>query len=422
MDSFFIILELAVYLFILYIFFREGELGMLYLPVILFTDTIISEHLVSAMVYYTLVSCLFLFLIIRNIGFFTNNFFSILIIGYFLVLLSKSNDIEAIRPDLFNVSWLFICIPLIPEVYRKFKKEDILKHLTNCSAIILVIFIVNVGLSSLFSFNVHSMYGITSGILYGNLYATDFNILSIAVFILAMSAFRTRNVFHLAVFFISLGFIILSMRRSVMGITTIGIIITFFMLFSQSIKKFLAIGVFLMLAGVVVISKTDFVSSFMERYELRNLEERNIEEEKRFFEYELLYNDMFEHNRYSPWFGFELFNSPGNYGDGMFYDRSLHGDIPSIIHSSGFIGLALYLLMIIAAIRQAIRHCRSKKELAVILFCSLALFVFTLTGRYTQVGGMMLIYLLMQVSIAGTAIQVPKAHNSTSRFQELAGA
>lgn len=422
MDSFFLLLEISIYLFTLFIFFKEGELGLLYLPVILFTDTIITEHLASAMIYYCFVSCLFLFLIAKNTGFFSNNLFSLLIIGYFLVLLSKSSDIEAIRPDLFNVTWLFICIPLIPEVYRKFSKTEIFKHLTNSSVIILLIFILNVGLSSLFKFNVHSMYGITSGILYGNLYATDFNILSIAVFIVAINAFRSRNVFQLGVFFISLAFIILSMRRSVMGITAIGILVTFFMLFSQSFKKVLTVGAFLMLAGAVVIAKTDFVSSFMERYELRNLEERDLEEEKRFFEYDLLYKDMFEHNRYSPWFGFELFNSPGNYGDGLFYDRSLHGDMPSLIHSSGFIGLALYLLMILTAIRQALRHCHSKKELAIILFCSVALLTFTLTGRYTQVGGMMLIYLLMFTGTAGAGLRQPMMQGAYTGNRALAEA
>src|SRR5690606_19079263 len=94
---------------------------------------------------------------------------------------------------------------------------------------------------------------------------------------------------------------------------------------------------------------TSFLDLFSERYELRDLDNRELGEEKRFLEYELIYSDMFVYQDYSPWLGYGLFDSGGNYGKGILGTRTLHADITSILHSFGFIGLTLYLLMFVTA-------------------------------------------------------------------------
>jgi O-antigen ligase len=137
-----------------------------------------------------------------------------------------------------------------------------------------------------------------------------------------------------------------------------------------------------------------------ERYELRNLEERSINEEQRYFEYKLLYDDVFKYKRYSPWIGFDLFNSPGNYGGGKFYDRSLHGDITSIGHSSGLIGIALYFMMIITAFLTAFRSAAERSDKLTVLFCGITFFSYCLTGRFTQVGSMLMIFLIAMIPVA----------------------
>src|SRR6185503_2901979 len=114
-------------------------------------------------------------------------------------------------------------------------------------------------------------------------------------------------------------------------------------------------GSLVLAIGYLIYNNTDFMQEFKDRVELRKLDERELAEEKRFIEYSLLYDDMFVYHAYSPWFGYELFNSAGNYGKGVLADRSLHGDIPNLLHSSGIIGVFLYLIMTLTAFWQALR-------------------------------------------------------------------
>src|SRR5690606_4505928 len=137
-------------------------------------------------------------------------------------------------------------------------------------------------------------------------------------------------------------------------------------------QKVLTIGGITLILGLVVIETTGFLTLLLERYEQRDLENRALAEESRFAEYGLLYKDIFIHHDYSPWLGYELLISRGNYGKGIFGDRSLHGDLPNIFHSAGIIGVMLYLLMITSTFRSAIQHIRSRTDLLIILFCFFA--------------------------------------------------
>jgi hypothetical protein len=123
-------------------------------------------------------------------------------------------------------------------------------------------------------------------------------------------------------------------------------------------------------------------------------------EEKRFIEYSLLYDDMFVYEAYSPWFGFELFNSAGNYGKGFLDDRSLHGDIPNLLHSSGLVGVTLYLLMIGTVFRRAISAAKKYQDKLIILFCTVSFLVYTVTGRYTEVAATLLLFLVLMLPLA----------------------
>ena len=263
-----------------------------------------------------------------------------------------------------------------------------------------MIFFANVVLSTYFKFNPYAMYGISTGIMYGNLYATDFNIIGIAIFILLLYSLKNIKIFNLALVAINIAFIVLSMRRSVLGITVIGMGIVAVIYLIQNPKKILLFCGFALIAGVIVITRTNVLTSVSERYELRNLEERNLNEEARYFEYDMLYNDIVKYKRYSGWIGFDLFNSPGNYGDGRFYERSLHGDIPSILHSSGIIGVLLYLLMIASAFYKSFKATTSGNEKLIVLFCIITFITYCLTGRYTQVGTMLLLFLVAQLPLA----------------------
>ena len=293
MNIFFIVLEFWMYLFAIYIGFKKRELVIVYLPVLFFANTLLGVHVISSMVYYATISILLISAIIKNGNFTKANFFAFVLFFYLAVLLGKSDNLVKIREDIFNVSWLLLSMPLITTIYRKYSKQEILSELSTAGVLILTLFVINVLLSTYFHYSGPSMYGITTGILYGNLYATDYNILSIAMFIVAIGLITKPNLFNLVVWLAVLVFIGLSLRRSVMTVTAIGAIISVFLYFLKDLKKAVIIGVIGVILTAILFTRTNVVSSFNERYEIRNLEERGLDEEKRLFEYELLYKDMF---------------------------------------------------------------------------------------------------------------------------------
>jgi hypothetical protein len=403
MDPFFLCLEVFLYGFALYILSTKKELAIIYLPVLLFTQTIITP-VVPALVFYATISLILLNLIVRNRGFYRNNIFAVLLTAYYIFLLPKSSNLEQIRPFVFAVFWLFLSLPLIITCYQKYEREVIFKELSFAAVLILGLFIANTLASTVFGYSPFAMYGISTGLLYGNIYAANFNILPIAVFIVATSLMQGRNGLYFLVLVVAFAFIMLTLRRSVMGLSAAGLIFAMIVSMAQkNIKKLLFIGLAAFFVGFIIYANTDFMSVFNERYELRNLDDRELEEEKRFIEYYLIYKDMFFYRDYSPWFGYELFNSWGNYGRGILGDRSLHSDLTNIAHSSGFLGLGLYLLMVTTAFLQSFKKASSRTDIILLFFCGITFLVFTTTGRYTETGYLVLLFLLLMLPLAKKA-------------------
>lgn len=186
-----------------------------------------------------------------------------------------------------------------------------------------------------------------------------------------------------------------------MLVSTAGIIVAMLsLLVKRNTKRFFFLGSLVVLIGLLVYSGTNVGSEFKERYELRQLNDRELEGEQRFAEYELVYKDMFVYNYYSPLIGFDMFNSAGNYGKGVFEMRTLHGDVPGIVHSSGIIGLVLYFLMIVTGFRSSLAAAVSVVDKMLIFFSAVALVVFTITGRFTEGASMLLIFLVLGLPLA----------------------
>jgi O-antigen ligase len=210
----------------------------------------------------------------------------------------------------------------------------------------------------------------------------------------------------------------LTLRRTVIVLSTLGILITLMTLMTREKAKtlFMAGGVIAVI-GFFVYNNTDFFAEFKERIELRKLDERDLAEEKRFFEYGLLYDDMFVYHAYSPWFGYELFNSAGNYGKGVLAERSLHGDIPNIWHSSGLIGVMLYLLMIGTAFLKAFRNAHRYKDKLLFVFCGISFAAYTGSGRYTEIAATLLIFLIVMLPLATS--EEPEVQVEESKSPQL---
>lgn len=400
MDKFFFLIECLSYLFSLYLFFKKGELAIIYLPVLIFSNNII-EPVFSASLYYGTISFLILSGIVRNGAFYKNNVYALVLFFYFLLLLTRSADLAAIRSNAFSVFWLLISIPLIAAIYKKHSKETIFGELTISAFLILLLFVANVMMSSINHYAPARMYGIGGGILYGNIYGAGFNILALAVFIMALKLIMDRKLAYLLLVITAYSFIMLSLRRSVMLVSTIGIVVAMLtLLLRKEAKKFIFLAALGVLTGFLVYSNTGFENAFKERYELRKLNERALDSEPRFAEYELLYKDMFVYDAYSPVIGFEMFNSANNYGKGVFELRTLHGDLPGIVHSSGILGLVLYLLMITTVFKASFNAASSAIDRSIIFFAAIALVVFTITGRFTEGGSMLLIFLVLMLPLS----------------------
>lgn len=408
MNVFFLLLEFSTLLFMGYTVVFKKELSIVYLPFLFFSNAVYVPVL-PFFFYYIVISLVILYFAVFNLPFVTRNVFSVFSILYILILLTYSKDIIAIRPALFFVTWLFLLIPIIPEVFQKFSRNEIMEELSKCSFLILAVFIVNTALSTKFAYAPVEMYGINSGILFGNVTFTDFNVLTFAAYIVLRKAIKDKKNIYLMVYLAAIFLILLSMRRTVMVLSVLGsLIVVFEMLDFENIKKFIVYGVIISGISLIVVLYTGFLSAFWERYEKRGLENRSLNEENRMMEFDLVYKDMYVFFDYSPWFGYELFQSGGNYGKGIFGTRTLHTDLTNIVHSSGFLGLFLYLMMVGVAFWQAWQKTTTKSEYYHFVFCCIAFGVYTITGRYTTLSSSVFFYLLLFLLVSKPGIPLQK--------------
>jgi len=385
MDSFFLVVKLIyIYGIVAYVLFRKSDFCVMYLPVIFFTEKVVSD-VSPAFLYYGVVCLLILVQILKNPAFFRNNIWAVLLIVYFLMLLNRSHDLVLIRPYVFSVGWFFISVPLIASVYKSHPAEEVYQELAEATLLILILFILNSMMSTVHHFAPVEMYGIKSGILYGNLYAAAFNTLPLAIFVVLNKGINEKNLIYLGVGIVAFFVVLLSLRRTVMSLSALAILINLMTMLTREKAKILLIAIAVFGAiGYFIYTETDFMSMLKQRVELRDLNDRDLAEEKRFLEYDLIYTDMFVYRAYSPWTGYDLFNSAGNYGNGVLGDRSLHGDLTNIAHSSGLIGLGLYLLMMGTAFLKSFRASTTYQERLIILFCCATFLAYTGSGRYTE--------------------------------------
>jgi hypothetical protein len=404
MSVYLLLLELFFFFFTVYIVVRKEELSLIYLPVLFFSRNVFVPS-TRAIFWYMILVGIMGYIIFKNRGFSKYNPYAIMLVIYFTALFYLSSDMTSTRTGYIQCAVLFLSLPLIQNIYKKYDRASIENEIYKVSVIILLIFLSNVILSSLTGYTGardRTMYGLT-GILYGNLRVADLNILPFALFFVLYRLSARYSTTDLIISVITFSSLVLSMRRSIMVAATAASGIFLLMLLLQRNKSNAIVTTYALAVVVIIaIMSTDVLDIFKDRYEHRRLDEREFVnvEESRFIEYELIYYDMFIDNAYSPWFGFELLNSPGNYGNGIFGDRSLHSDLPVIIHSSGIIGLMLYLLMIFRAYAVSFKFSKNSNDRLVLLFCFVALIIFSLTGRFTHADYMIMMFLFVLLPVS----------------------
>jgi len=395
MNTYLLLLELSFYAFTVYLFLRKEELSIIYLPVLFFTRSII-EPSAPAILWYMILAVMMGYIILNNEGFSRNNPYAILLVIYFTILLLLSSDIASVRAHYTASVVFFLSIPLIYNIYGKYDRSFIEEEIYNMSIIVALLFISNVVMSSITGFSgERGMYGF-SGILYGNLTSSDFNIVPVALFFILYKLADRYNTPSMLIAFLTFTFLILSMRRSVMvaAVAAVGVFVLILATRENKSAVFKTIGAVVTVL-VITLLNTDLLDTFRERYESRGLSEGEFvsTEEGRFVEYGLVYTDMFVEKRYSPVFGHELFNSGGNYGNEIFGRRSLHSDITVIVHASGILGLLLYLLMIFKSFHLSYLSALNIEDKLILLFCAGALLIFSFSGRFTAADYMIVLFL-----------------------------
>lgn len=402
MNIYFLLLELFFYVFTVYIILKKEEFSIIYLPVLFFTRNII-EPSTPAIFWYMILAVIMGYIILSNEGFTRNNPYAIFLVIYFTVLLFLSSDIVGTRAHYVASVTFFLSVPLIQHMYGKYDRSIIEDEIYTMSVIILLIFISNVIMSSLTGFSGDRvMYGL-SGILYGNLISSAFNIVPVVLFFIFYKLSGRYSTADMLIAVISFTFLILSMRRSVMvaAVAAGGTFMIMIMIQKDKTTVYKTVAV---VGTVILITflNTNVLDTFWERYESRGLDEGEFVsiEEGRFVEFGLVYSDMFIDRRYSPIFGYELFNSGGNYGDEIYGRRSLHSDITVIVHASGLLGLLLYVLMIIKTFQVSYQSAWSSYDRLILLFCAVVLIIFSLSGRFTSADYMIVLFLFILLPTA----------------------
>lgn len=401
MKIFFLLIELLVPIFAVFMIWKKGQLSIVYLPFIFFCNDLVEKSLPASITYFLHIAIVGYYAV-HNFGFAKRNIFSVLLIVYFLLLLPYSADIEAIRSHFVAALLLFLLIPIIAEVFRKYPKHAIFEELSRSALLILLIFIVNVIGSTYFRYMPlgAGFYGATSGLLYGFLSLDNLNVLPFAAYVVLRKGARDKQVWYIAVYLIVTFFVLLTFRRTVMAITVIaGIAVLIELLNFRQIQHFLKYAVTIALVSVFVIYQTGFSELFWARYEMRELDERGVEKEPRLMEFQMIYKDLFVYYDYNPWFGYGLFESTGNYAKGQLGKRSLHTDFGTIVHSSGVLGFLLYSLMVATAFISVWKRLKSREDYFRFFFCVLAFITFFMSGRWYTVSAMTMMYCLLTLPL-----------------------
>jgi hypothetical protein len=402
---FLIFMEVIYYAIFAYSSIFKKRIAILYVIPLYFIDRILYEPILPGFVRLGVIFILLIVCIKWNKKFYQNNGFALLLVFY-LVLLNIFYTSDIVQA--FNRTWiyyvLFISLPLIHHLFKKYKRDYLELELYKISIIVLFIYAFNVLASSLLGFYGDSpIYFIYSGVLFGNMSTTHFNVLPIALFYFVYYSNKNKYTqLYIPFSIIIMILTIIPMRRSVIVVLIFFIISYIYILMHEvkMYKKAYYLSIIIISLFSILIF-TNLGEVIIERYEQRGLQEREIVtlEESRFFEYVLIYRDMFIEKKYSPIIGYELFNSSGNYGNAILGERSLHSDITSILHASGLIGLGLYLLAIFKLIITSIRNVNYRYEFIFVIFGIGALVVYTFTGRITEMSSTLFMWVIFLLPV-----------------------
>jgi len=154
--------------------------------------------------------------------------------------------------------------------------------------------------------------------------------------------------------------LVLSVRRTAVAIPVVGALVYLAatrVKFVTVLKRAAAIAVLLVLSYPLygdILSRQIQARSYLFDTD-RDISE-SYERETRFIEVAIVWNERIRTSDLDlQLFGDELFNSPWNYGGGLYRERPLHLDLTVMLHGSGIVGLLLFLLFHVDIFRRYLR-------------------------------------------------------------------
>jgi hypothetical protein len=382
-----LVLEILVYTLTAYFIYKKKELAIIYLPLLLFITSMTEVFYLRALVRYAIYSGLIFYSAYRVNGISIYNKYALLLLLYFTILfITNSSGFEDARSTYFNMALFLLSIIIIPNIYIKHERENILNEVYKMSFGVLSLFVINTIVSTLTGYAPMRMYGISTGVLYGRLFAAAFNIVPVVLFFYLLYKVKNISLINIIMALLAFSMLLFTMRRGVVLVAFIGMgVVLLYLVWYQKTGHLVVFSYSALIVVIIFFGYTGYYTQIIERFEHRFSDREVVHlEEGRFVDHRLIYEDIFIYRRYSPYIGYEFFNSAGNYADGIYGSRSLHPDIPVIVHATGLIGLLLYLLMIFKIFHQSWLSSFWPEDRFIWIFCLLVFIVFTITGRITS--------------------------------------
>lgn len=244
---------------------------------------------------------------------------------------------------LSNLASTTIWMLILPLSFLVINSIDKFKKLMNSISLVAILYIVNIIISTLFNIKGKSYSREIFDV--GNVFTEGLNsmayLLTAAPLILYLNPKYKRVIIITSVIIFILVLIQLK-RISIIAIFA-GFIIN--LIYSQNrVNIFfgLIVSTLFLFFAYPIFEKT--LQKQIKARE-RRLSTQNIEEEGRYQEtFVVLDEIVFSSDPIRLFFGKEIFNSPGNYANGRYGRRMIHNDYNAILHGSGIIGLALFIL------------------------------------------------------------------------------
>lgn len=300
-------------------------------------------------------------------------------------LYSAQTYIKTLIPALF-----------LPISFSFIKDIKQLKKFNKVLIIVIILYIINLIIANIFKLGriPYSSTNSDYALYVGNVFTDGLNSIAYILVILPLILYLDKKNKKIIVFLGVLAFIALLLNLKRISILAVFIGYFFLIFFSKRKSYFIKsiVPIILLLLILYPFYKEPLQYQFMNRSD--RFAEDFYENEGRYIETKLVWDEVFSFNSIQhSLFGKEMFNSPGNYGGGIFGERPLHMDYNSLLFGSGILGLLFYFyynLVILKYFLKLKKHLPSKNNLINIMnatFISVFLmsFIISLSGSFGAV-------------------------------------